>query len=131
METIFSPDFWWLAPAITAATVVIAGFINGLFKIEKNIWRQVVAWVVASGLTVGSYFLHMIEFGYPQWVSIVCMAVVTSLSSGGLYDIPTIKKFIEAIEAWLKTKPSIQDKQKDIFLNKKLLGINLFNNFFI
>lgn len=110
METIFSPDFWWLAPAITAATVVIAGFINGLFKIEKNIWRQVVAWVVASGLTVGSYFLHMIEFGYPQWVSIVCMAVVTSLSSGGLYDIPTIKKFIEAIEAWLKTKPSIQDK---------------------
>ena len=106
METIFSPEFWWLAPSISAATIFLAGFINGLFKIEKSGWRQAIACIIASGLTVGSYFLNLITFGDPQWLSIICMAVITSLSSNGIYDIPSIKKFIQAIEDWLHTKPT-------------------------
>lgn len=40
---IFSESFWWVAPVISAATVLLAGVVNGLLKIEKGVWPQVVA----------------------------------------------------------------------------------------
>lgn len=92
---IFSESFWYWAPFLMAVTVALAGVVNGLFKITKGIWPQVVAWVIGSGLSVAWYFLGLIQMGEPQWLGVVALCVVVGLSSNGIYDIPSIKSWID------------------------------------
>ena len=95
IKGIFSESFWYIAPMLMALTVALAGFINGAFKITKGIWPQIVAWVVGSLLAVAAWALQLIQFGEPVWLGVVMLAVVVGLSSNGLYDIPTIKAFVD------------------------------------
>lgn len=92
---IFSESFWWVAPILATLTVALAGAINNLFKITKGIWPQLVAWVVGSALSVAAWALKLIAFGDPVWLGVVCLCVVVGLSSNGIYDIPTIKNFVD------------------------------------
>lgn len=43
IKTLFTTEFWYMAPILSSITVMIAGAINGKFKIVKGIWPQVVA----------------------------------------------------------------------------------------
>lgn len=95
IKGIFSESFWYIAPMLMALTVAIAGFINGAFKITKGMWPQVVAWVTGAALSVAAWALQLIEFGNPVWLGVVMLAVVVGLSSNGVYDIPTIKAFVD------------------------------------
>lgn len=95
IKGIFSEAFWWVAPLLTTATVALAGLINGLFKIKKGIWPQVVAWVVGAALAVCAWAIKVIEFGDPVWLGVCALAVVVGLSSNGIYDIPVIKAFVD------------------------------------
>lgn len=107
METIngiFSEAFWYIAPILASITVALAGVINGLFKISKGIWPQVVAWVIGAILSVGAYFLKVIEMGDPQWLGVIALSVVVGLSSNGIYDIPTIKAIVNS---WFNRKQKI------------------------
>lgn len=92
---IFSESFWWVAPILASLTVALAGVINNLFKITKGIWPQLVAWVVGAGLSIAAWALKLIAFGDPVWLGIICLCVVVGLSSNGIYDIPTIKNFVD------------------------------------
>ena len=56
---------------------------------------RVVAWVVGALLSVAAWALKLIEFGDPTWLGVVMLAVVVGLSSNGVYDIPTIKAFVD------------------------------------
>ena len=76
-------------------TVAVAGVINGAFKITKGMWPQIVAWVVGAGLSACAWALKLIEFGDPTWLGVVMLAIVVGLSSNGIYDIPTIKAFVD------------------------------------
>lgn len=95
IKGIFSESFWYIAPLLMTLTVAIAGFINGAFKITKGIWPQIVAWAVGALLAVAAWSLQLIEFGNPVWLGVVMLAVVVGLSSNGVYDIPTIKAFVD------------------------------------
>lgn len=95
IKGIFSESFWYIAPLLMSVTVALTGVINGLFKITKGFWPQLVSWVVGAGLSVAAYFLQLIEFGEPVWLGVVMLAVVVGLSSNGVYDIPTIKAFVD------------------------------------
>ena len=95
IKGIFSEAFWYIAPMLMALTVAIAGLINGAFKITKGMWPQIVAWVVGALVSVGAWALKLIEFGEPIWLGVVALAVVVGLSSNGMYDIPTIKAFVD------------------------------------
>ena len=95
IKGIFSESFWYIAPLLMAATVALAGLINGAFKITKGMWPQIVAWVVGSALSVCAWALKIIEFGQPVWLGVVMLCVVVGLSSNGVYDIPTIKAFVD------------------------------------
>ena len=95
IKGIFSENFWWVAPILMSLTVSITGVINGAFKIVKGFWPQLVSWVVGSLLAVGAWAIKLIEFGDPVWLGVVALAVVTGLSSNGVYDIPTIKAFVD------------------------------------
>ena len=66
-----------------------------MFKITKGIWPQIVAWVIGSLLSIGAYYLQIIQFGEPVWLGVVMLAIVVGLSSNGIYDIPTIKAFVD------------------------------------
>lgn len=92
---IFSESFWWVAPILSTLTVALTGVINGLFKISKGVWPQIVSWFVGSGLAVAAWALKVITFGSPEWLGIVMLCIVTGLSSNGVYDIPTIKRFVD------------------------------------
>lgn len=97
---IFSENFWWIAPILVSLTVALTGVFNGAFKIE-GFWQQVISWVVGSGFSVGAWALKLIEFGDPVWLGVVALCVVVGLSSNGVYDIPTIKAFVDS---WFKKK---------------------------
>ena len=84
-----------MAPILSSITVLIAGAINGKFKIVKGIWPQVVAWAVAALLSVGAWLLEFVHVGEPTWLAVIVLCVVVGLSSNGIYDIPTIKAFID------------------------------------
>ena len=92
---IFSESFWWAAPILMTLTVALAGVINGLLK-TKGFWSQLVAWLVGSGLSVGAWAIKMVTFGDPVWLGVVALCVVVGLSSNGVYDIPTIKAFVDS-----------------------------------
>ena len=97
VQTLFTTDFWYMAPTLSAVTVFIAGLINGKFNITEGIWPQVVAWATGSVLSVGAWFLGAINVGQPVWLAVVMLCVVVGFSSNGIYDIPTIKAFIDKL----------------------------------
>ena len=99
METIigiFSTSFWYIAPILVALTTSLAGVINQGFKIEKAWLKQLISWVIGSGLSVGAWALNLLSFGTPVWLGVVCLCVVVGLASNGFYDIPTIKNFVNS-----------------------------------
>lgn len=91
---IFSESFWYVAPILMTITTALAGVVNNLLKVTKPIWRQVIAWIIGSGLSVATYFLGLITMGDPKWLGVVMLCIVVGLSSNGIYDIPAIKKWI-------------------------------------
>ena len=96
---IFSESFWYIAPMLAALTVTITGMINNLFKINSGMWPQIVSWVIGALVSVGAAISGLITFGTPVWLGVVCLAAVVGLSSNGVYDIPTIKKYVDS---WFK-----------------------------
>lgn len=99
---IFSMEFWWLAPILVMFTTGITGLINQGVVIKQPWLKQLISWVIGSGLSVGAWALQLIAFGNPAWLGVVALCIVVGLSSNGFYDIPTIKNFIDS---WFKTKP--------------------------
>ena len=99
---IFSMEFWWLAPILVMLTTGITGLINQSIEIKQSWLKQLISWVVGSGLSVAAWALNVIAFGNPVWLGVVALSIVVGLSSNGFYDIPTIKNFIDT---WFKTKP--------------------------
>ena len=104
METIngiFSEAFWYIAPILVTMTTFIAGLFNqGV--VEKFVpeqhraWlKQLVAWIIGSGLSVGAWGIKVIEFGEPVWLGIIALCAVVGLASNGVYDIQFIRKWIE------------------------------------
>lgn len=99
---IFSMEFWWIAPILVALTTALTGVINQGFKIKQPWLKQLISWVIGAGLSVGAWALKLLTFGNPVWLGVVALCVVVGLASNGVYDIPTIKNFIDS---WFTTKP--------------------------
>ncbi len=93
---IFSESFWYIAPMLMTITVAFSGLINQACKINKAWVKQLISWIIGAGLSVGAWALKMITFGNPVWLGVVSLAIVVGLSSNGLYDIPTIKNWINS-----------------------------------
>lgn len=93
---IFSESFWYIAPILMTITVTFSGFINKACKINKAWVKQLISWIIGAGLSVGAWALKLITFGNPVWLGVVSLAIVVGLSSNGLYDIPSIKNWINS-----------------------------------
>ena len=98
---IFSEAFWYVAPILVTLTTTLAGLLNqGV--VEKFVpeqhrgWlKQLIAWVIGAGLSVGAWGLKVITFGDPVWLGVVALCAVVGLSSNGVYDIAFIRKWID------------------------------------
>lgn len=107
---IFSEAFWYIAPILVTMTTFLAGLFNqGV--VEKFVpeqhraWlKQLVAWVIGSGLSVAAWGLKVIAFGNPVWLGVIALCVVVGLSSNGIYDIPFMRNWIET---WFKPKAEV------------------------
>lgn len=91
---IFSESFWYVAPIIITLTTALSGVFNQSMNIKKPTVKQLVSWAFASVLSCGAWAFDFISFGEPTWLGVVCLCVVTGLSSNGFYDIAIIKNFI-------------------------------------
>ena len=94
--TFFSENFWATALSLGTISTMIAGVFNGWLKPNK-VWRQVIAWIISIGLTVCFYFLKFVVVADPVWLSLTATGLVVGLVSNGVYDIPTMEKFVENI----------------------------------
>ena len=98
-QMLFTTDFWYMASSLSAVTVFIAGLINGKFNIVNGIWPQLVSWITGSVLSVAAWFFGLVAVGEPTWVAVIVLCGVVGLSSNGIYDIPTIKNFVDKLFA--------------------------------
>jgi len=94
---IFSESFWYIAPILMSLTVTLTGAINKMFGTTNATWKQITSWLVGIALSIIAYFAGVISFGQPQWLGVLMLCIVVGLSSNGLYDIPTIKAFINSL----------------------------------
>lgn len=90
---ILNDNFWLIATSISAITLPITTMINSKFNVN-NVWKQIIAWSTSIILTILSYFLGLITFNEPTWLTVPLTGLVCGLSANGIYDIPTIKNFI-------------------------------------
>ena len=93
---IFSESFWWVAPILVTLTTALAGLINQGLKVQKGWLKQLISWLLGAGLSVGAWALKVVTFGNPVWLGVVCLCLVVGLSSNGVYDVPTIKNWINS-----------------------------------
>jgi len=104
-DIIMNPEKWFLSfGAISLLTAFLAAFLNGALKVTKNFVKQLVAWIVAIILVVGS---DLLNFGYAAQFPIL-LAVIhgfgAGLASNGVFDIPIIKGVLDTIEKWFNPK---------------------------
>jgi hypothetical protein len=104
-DIIMNPEKWFLSfGAISLLTAFLAAFLNGVLKVTKNFVKQLVAWIVAIILVVGS---DLLNFGYAAQFPIL-LAVIhgfgAGLASNGVFDIPIIKGVLDTIEMWFNPK---------------------------
>lgn len=93
---IFSESFWWVAPILVSLTTALAGVINQGLKVGPSWLKQLISWVLGTGLSVAAWALKVITFGTPVWLGVVCLCVVVGLASNGFYDISVIRNWINS-----------------------------------
>ena len=102
-DIIMNPTKWFGSLAyIAALTTFIAAFLNGLLKVTRKFVKQLVAWLVAIVLLVGS---DLLNFGYAAEFPILLAAlhgVGVGFVANGIFDIPAIKYILDIIEGWFK-----------------------------
>lgn len=105
-DILINPGVWLGSFAgVSLLTAFVAAFLNGLLKVVKSFPKQLVAWLVAIVLVVGS---DLLNFGYAKDYTILFALVnglFAGLASNGWFDIPTLKSILNSIEGWFKPKP--------------------------
>lgn len=92
---IFSEYFFYIATFIATLTTALAGLINGVFKVEKNWAKQLVAWLTGLALSFLAVAVKIVNI--PNIVGIISLAIVVGLESNGIYDIKAVKELIKTI----------------------------------
>lgn len=88
-------NFWLTAIIIASVTTPITSFINEKLKPNK-VWKQVIAWLVSIVLVTGSYFLNVMIFNEPAWVTVPLTGLLVGLSANGIYDIPAVRALLNS-----------------------------------
>jgi hypothetical protein len=107
-DIIMNPQKWFIDfGAVAVLTAFLAATATGFFKITKGLYKQLVAWLIAIILLVGS---DLINFGYAKDFPIL-LAVLhgfgAGLAANGVFDIPIIKGILDAVHGWFAPKEPV------------------------
>jgi hypothetical protein len=104
-DIIMNPSKWFVDfGAVSVLTAFVATVVIGLLKVVKKFPRQLVAWLVAIALLVGS---DLINFGYAANFPILLAVIhgfAAGLAANGVFDIPVLKGILDTVEKWLNPK---------------------------
>lgn len=105
-SNVFTDAFWAIASILTT---IVTGLINQGLKIENGKLKRVISWVIGAGSAVAAWACGFITFEEPQWIGVVSLALVVSLSANGIYEFDVIKKWIKT---WFKTLSNPAEAEK-------------------
>lgn len=90
-------DWFGSLAGIAGITVFLAGFLNTILKVEKKFIKQLVAFAVAVGLTLGSSLLNFGFFAEALWYQALLYGLGAGLISNGFYDVTTVRALLKFI----------------------------------
>lgn len=91
--SIFNENFWAVATLVSLLTLPITNLLKTKLN-PNNVWKQVISWTTSILLTIGAYFVGIVTFNEPIWLTIPATGIICGLCANGIYDIPVIKEFI-------------------------------------
>ena len=86
---------------IAAVTIFIAGFLNGLLKVENKTVKQIVAWIVAIVLALIGNLVNLGFLAEATWLMTLLYGLGAGLVANGLFDVAVVHAIILAIESAL------------------------------
>lgn len=96
METLvsfFNENLWLAVYLVAMLTVPITSALNIKLNVETK-WKQIVSWITSFVLTGILYFTNVFSDLGSWYIVIPVVGLISGLSSNGIYDIPTIKKYV-------------------------------------
>ncbi len=94
-------SMWYIIPVLASITMAATQALKTKFEMN-SVWTQVTSWIISVALSVGSWFCGIAPVGEPVWASLIALGLFTGLVSNGLFDLDTIKKWVEK---WFSLKP--------------------------
>jgi len=94
-------SMWYIIPILASITMAATQALKTRFSMN-GVWTQVTSWVISIVLSIASWFCGIATVGEPVWASLTALGIFTGLVSNGLFDIETIRKYIEL---WFSVKP--------------------------
>ena len=89
--------------------IAITEMVNKLFKVENEITKLIISWILSIGLSVLGFVLKLgffAEFGdmsmWQSWVKVVLVGIGCALAANKIYDREEIWKLLEYIFSFFK-----------------------------
>ena len=89
-------SMWYIIPILASITMAATQALKTKFSMN-SVWTQVTSWVISVVLAVGGYFCGFAPVGQPAWASLIALGLFTGLVSNGLFDLKTIREWIEKL----------------------------------
>jgi hypothetical protein len=89
-------SMWYIIPILASITMAATQALKTKFSMN-SVWTQVTSWVISIVLSVGGWYLGIAPVGEPVWVSLIALGLMTGLISNGLFDLKTIREWIEKL----------------------------------
>jgi len=104
-EVIGNFNGWFATLAgIAAVTVFIAAFVNKLFKIEKKIGKQIIAWLIAIALVVLGNLFNLGFMSEFPWLTTIIYGFAAGLVANGMFDVAIVQALLDFINLKKVTK---------------------------
>ena len=89
-------SMWYIIPILASITMAATQALKTKFEMN-SVWTQVTSWVISIALAVISWFIGIAPVGEPTWLSLIILGLFTGLTSNGLFDLKTIREWIEKL----------------------------------
>ena len=76
---------------------LIVQFLKRWFKMEKDIWKQLISWVVSLALVAFGKLAALGMFASLDWVDTLIYGIGIGLVTNGVFDVVFIKAFLQTI----------------------------------
>jgi hypothetical protein len=89
-------SMWYIIPILASITMAGTQALKTKFSMN-SVWTQVTSWIISIVLSVGGWYLGIAPVGEPTWLSLIALGLFTGLVSNGLFDLKTIREWIEKL----------------------------------